>query len=166
MKCVPVHHGIPAVLHRDVHGGSMKYKPFVGKQQNFNVSLIRYEYFLSLMRHRPSFTFIISVCVCVCACVRACARACVRACVRSIVLISALFLLYFFIRVYILYYNLSIISHALCLAGSASIKTAVGARRKLNHHWLMIFLYRDLLKLVCIPALLTKHVRRTSPSHQ
>ena len=34
-------------------------------------------------------------------------------------------------------------SHALRLAGSVSIGAVVGFRRKIDHHWLMFFLYRD-----------------------
>ena len=40
---------------------------------------------------------------------------------------------------------MQLISYALCLAGIVSIRAAVGALRKINHHWLMIFLFHDLL---------------------
>ena len=33
--------------------------------------------------------------------------------------------------------HVQLILHALCLAGSVSIRATVGARRKINHHWLM-----------------------------
>ena len=42
-------------------------------------------------------------------------------------------------------FQIHLISHALRLAGSVSIGAVVGFRRKINHHWLMFFLYRDLL---------------------
>ena len=57
--------------------------------------------------------------------------------------------------------HVQLILHALCLAGSVSIRATVGARRKINHHWLMRSPF-----LVCIPAILTNHARCTSPSHQ
>ena len=69
------------------------------------------------------------------------ARACVRVCVFF-------FILYFFTMVCILFrinFQIQLISHALRLAGSVSIGAVVGFWRKIDHHWLMFFLYRDLL---------------------
>ena len=79
-----------------------------------------------------------------------------RACV------CVLFYIIFFTMVCILFrinFQIHLISHALRLAGSVSIGTVVGFRRKIDHHWLMFFLYRDL-----IHALLTKHAQRASKS--
>ena len=79
--------------------------------------------FLLLMRMRA--------CVCVCVCVCVC-----------------FFILYIFTMVGILLrinFQIHLISHALRLAGSVSIGAVVGFRCKIDHHWLMFFLYRDLL---------------------
>ena len=79
-----------------------------------------------------------------CACVRVCVRACV-VCARACV---CFFILYFFTMVCILFrinVQIHLISHALRLAGRVSIGAVVGFRRKIDHHWLMFFLYRDLL---------------------
>ena len=68
-------------------------------------------------------------------------RACKCVCV-------CFFILYFFTMVCILFrinFQIHLISHALRLAGSVSIGAVVGFRRKIDHHWLMFFLYRDLL---------------------
>ena len=73
------------------------------------------------------------------------AHACVRACVCVCV---CFFILYIFTMVGILIrinFQIHLISHALRLAGSASIGAVVGFRCKIDHHWLMFFLYRDLL---------------------
>ena len=75
--------------------------------------------------------------------VHACARACVCVCVCM-----CFFILYFFTMVCILFrinFQIHLISHALRPAGSVSIGAVVGFRRKIDHHWLMFFLYRDLL---------------------
>ena len=74
--------------------------------------------------------------------VRACV-ACVRVCVCM-----CFFILYFFTMVCILFrinFQIHLGSHALRLAGSVSIGAVVGFRRKIDHHWLMFFLYRDRL---------------------
>ena len=42
-------------------------------------------------------------------------------------------------------FQIHLISHALRLAGSVSIGAVVGFRRTIDHHWLMFFLYRDIL---------------------
>ena len=98
----------------------------VGKQQYINVSLIRYKYFFFLMQVRLGqvifFTYNKSVCACVCVCVLASVHKC-------------MFILAQF--------QIQLISHA--LAGSVSIGAAVGVRCNINHHWLNIFLCRDLL---------------------
>ena len=41
-------------------------------------------------------------------------------------------------------FQIHLISYALRLAGSVSIGVVVGFRLKIDHHWLMFFLYRDL----------------------
>ena len=73
------------------------------------------------------------------------ARACVSACVCCVNVFSYYI---FFTMVCILFrinFQIHLISHALRLAGSVSIGAVVGFRRKIDHHWLMFFLYRDLL---------------------
>ena len=75
------------------------------------------------------------------------ARACVRACVCVCVCVC-FFILFFFTMVCLSFrinFQIHLISHALRLAGSVSIGAVVGFRRKIDHQWLMFFLYRDLL---------------------
>ena len=71
----------------------------------------------------------------------------VLACVRVRACVCAFYII-FFTMVCILFrisFQIHLISHALRLAGSVSIGAVVGFRRKIDHHWLMFFLYRDLL---------------------
>ena len=93
------------------------------------------------------FTFNARACVCVCVCV------------------CALFYIIFFTMVCILFrinFQIHLISHALRLAGSVSIGAVVGFRLKIDHHWLMFFLYRDLPNQYTQST--DKHALRTSKS--
>ena len=81
------------------------------------------------------------------ACVRVCVCMCV--CVRACVSFSFFYILFFHNSMYFIssFFNFQIhlISYAPSLAGSVSIGAVVGFWRKINHHWLMSFLCRDLL---------------------
>ena len=109
---------------------------FIRRKKSMRVRVSVRHFFLLLSRVRA--------CV---ACVRACVCACVRACVRACVCVC-FFILYFFTMVCILFrinFQIHLGSHALHLAGNVSIGAVVGFRRKIDHHWLMFFLYRDRL---------------------
>ena len=122
--------------------------PSVSSQALYHWATALPKYFFSLMRVRvlvrPFFTFNTSVCVCVC--VRACGRACVCTCVCVRVRACSFQLFFYcifaswYIFHFIIKFQIQLISYALCFAGSVSVRAAVGARRKINHHWLMIFL--------------------------